>query len=72
MTGKNFGRFTRENSWEDRRVTHQSSKEEYESDRKTRRNGNRSIVQSFISPDSSAISKMRREIEIQDTNFDNI
>lgn len=72
MVGKTLTRISKERSVKDKNSIRSKLTEDANGDNRTKRNGNRSIVRSFFSPDSSVISKMRRETEYQETDQDNI
>lgn len=48
-----------------KKVSKLQSTDTFEISKNTRKHGTRSIVKSFFSPDSSAISRMRRETDYQ-------
>lgn len=72
MTGKMINRATRDPPSKEGSVSKREPNRDIEEMYKGRRNGNRSIVRSFFSPDSSAISRVRREANYEDTLKENI
>jgi len=69
MTGKMYGTAPKRKNREDT-LSRRSSVKSIVEPSKSKRNGNRNIVRSFFSPDSSAISKVRREADFQSSKND--
>jgi hypothetical protein len=72
MTGKKFGNFPKETSNNEKVLSLNNSQDQFTSKVQLKTNGKRSVIKSHFSPDSSAISELRRENKLLHTRNDNM